>query len=57
VELTSYTETRLPFEQKWYALRGRIVDAKVEADSDIHIPVVDASGNKVGTVNGSFDFC
>ena len=24
-------------EEKWYALTGRVVDAKVEADGDIHI--------------------
>jgi hypothetical protein len=24
-------------EEKWYALTGRIVDAKVEADGDIHL--------------------
>jgi hypothetical protein len=56
VDLTSYTEARMPSEQKWYALTGRIVDAKVEADGDIHIALVDASGNKVGTVSGSFAF-
>jgi hypothetical protein len=33
VELTRYTETRMPSEQKWYALTGRIVGAKVEAAS------------------------
>jgi hypothetical protein len=37
VELTGTTEERIPAEQKWYALTGRIVDAKVEADGDIHI--------------------
>ena len=56
VDLTRYTEERMPFEQKWYALTGRVVDAKVEADGDLHIELVDASGNKVGTVSGSFAF-
>ena len=37
VDLTDYTEARLPSEQKWYALTGRVVDAKVEADGDIHL--------------------
>jgi hypothetical protein len=37
VDLTQYTEARMPCEQKWYVLTGRIVDAKVEADGDIHI--------------------
>jgi hypothetical protein len=50
VELTSTTE-RMPSEQKWYALTGRVVDAKVEADRDIHIVLVDATGNGVGTVS------
>jgi hypothetical protein len=40
-----------PSEQKWYALTGRVVDAKVEADGDIHIALEDATGNKVGTVS------
>jgi hypothetical protein len=51
MDLTSYTEARMPSEQKWYALTGRIVDAKVEADGDIHIALVDASGNNAGTVS------
>ena len=51
VELTQYTEARMPSEQKWYALTGRVVDAKVEADGDIHIVLVDANGNNVGTVS------
>jgi hypothetical protein len=56
VDLTRYTEERMPSEQKWYALTGRVVDAKVEADGDIHIALEDATGNKVGTVSGSFAF-
>jgi len=51
VDLTGYTEARLPSEQKWYALTGRVVDAKVEADGDIHIALVDATGENVGTVS------
>jgi hypothetical protein len=50
VELTATTE-RMPSEQKWYALTGRVVDAKVEADGDIHIALVDTTGNNVGTVS------
>jgi len=49
--LTGYTEARMPSEEKWYALTGRVVDAKVEADGDIHIALVDANGNNVGTVS------
>jgi hypothetical protein len=51
VDLTRYTEERMPSEQKWYALTGRVVDAKVEADGDIHIALQDATGNAVGTVS------
>jgi hypothetical protein len=51
VDLTQYTEARMPSEQKWYALTGRVVDAKVEADGDIHIALVDANCNNVGTVS------
>jgi hypothetical protein len=51
MDLTGYTEARMPSEQKWYALTGRVVDAKVEADGDIHIALVDATGNNVGTVS------
>ena len=51
VELTRYSEARIPAEEKWYALTGRIVDAKVEADGDIHIALQDATGNAIGTVS------
>jgi hypothetical protein len=51
VDMTDYTEARLPAEQKWYALTGRVVDAKVEADGDIHLALQDANGNNVGTVS------
>ena len=50
VELTNTTE-RLPSEQKWYAVTGRIVDAKVEADGDIHLALQDADGKNAGTVS------
>ena len=51
VDLTRYTEERMPSEQKWYALTGRVVDAKVEADGDIHIALQDATGSAIGTVS------
>ena len=41
----------MPSEEKWYALTGRFVDAKVEADGDIHIALEDATGNNIGTVS------
>ena len=37
VDLASMVEARMPSEEKWYALTGRVVDAKVEAGGDIHI--------------------
>ena len=51
VDLTGMTEARMPSEEKWYALTGRVVDAKVEADGDIHIALADADGNNVGKVS------
>ena len=51
IVLTRYSEARMPSEEKWYTLTGRIVDAKVEADGDIHIALEDATGNNVGTVS------
>jgi hypothetical protein len=51
VDMTGYTEARLPAEQKWYALTGRVVDAKVEADGDIHLALQDADGKNLGTVS------
>src|SRR6476660_5468264 len=50
-DLTPYSEARMPSEEKWYALTGRVVEAKVEADGDIHIALEDATGNNVGTVS------
>ena len=51
VDLASMVEARMPSEEKWYALTGRVVDAKVEADGDIHLALEDATGNNVGTVS------
>ena len=45
-DLTRQVEARMPSEEKWYALTGRVVDAKVEADGDIHIALEDATGNR-----------
>ena len=41
---------RIPGEEKWYALTGRVVALKVEADGDLHIAVKDATGDKPGIV-------
>ena len=46
VDLASMVEARMPSEEKWYALTGRVVDAKVEADGDIDIALEDATGNR-----------
>jgi hypothetical protein len=35
---------RIAAENQWYALTGRVVDLKVEADGDIHIVLQDANG-------------
>jgi hypothetical protein len=41
---------RIPAEEKWYALTGRVIAVKVEADGDLHIALQDATGDKPGTV-------
>src|SRR5262245_37292677 len=37
---------RTGIENNWYALTGRIVDLKLEADGDLHIALQDAIGDK-----------
>jgi hypothetical protein len=51
VPLTPETDTRIPAEQKWYNLTGRLVSVKVESDGDITLVLKDADGNKAGSVN------
>ena len=41
---------RTGIENKWFALTGRVVVLKVETDSDIHIALQDATGDKPGIV-------
>jgi hypothetical protein len=41
---------RIAAEQKWYALTGRVIDLRAEEDGDLHIALVDASGDKPGAV-------
>jgi hypothetical protein len=41
---------RIAAEQKWYAITGRVIDLRAEEDGDLHIALVDASGDKPGTV-------
>jgi len=50
VPLTPETDTRIPAEQKWYNLTGRLVNLKVEADGDITLVFKDADGRKAGSV-------
>jgi hypothetical protein len=49
VHLTGQSE-RTGIENKWFALTGRVVALKVEADGDLHIALQDATGNKLGMV-------
>jgi hypothetical protein len=45
VDIMGMVEARMPSEEKWYALTGRVVDAKVEADGDIHLALEDRCGS------------
>jgi hypothetical protein len=49
VHLTWQSE-RTGIENNWYALTGRVVAVKVEADGDLHIALQDATGDKQGIV-------
>jgi hypothetical protein len=49
VPLTQSSE-HTGIENKWFALTGRVVALKVEADGDLHIAVQDATGDKPGIV-------
>jgi hypothetical protein len=49
VHLTQESE-RTGREQNWFALTGRVVAVKLEADGDLHIALSDATGDKPGTV-------
>jgi hypothetical protein len=42
------TSERTGIENKWFALTGRVVAVKVEADGDLHIALADATGDKPG---------
>jgi hypothetical protein len=41
---------RTGIENKWFALTGRVVELKVEEDGDLHIALLDVTGNKPGVV-------
>ncbi|PYK28976.1 MAG: hypothetical protein DME59_00830 [Verrucomicrobia bacterium] len=46
----TWQSERTGIENKWFALTGRVVGVKVEADGDLHIALADATGNKPGVV-------
>ena len=41
---------RTEIANKWFALTGRVIALKVEADGDLHIALQDATGDKPGIV-------
>ncbi|MEY2485487.1 MAG: hypothetical protein QOH39_1135 [Verrucomicrobiota bacterium] len=43
-------QDRIPAEQRWYALTGRVVEVRAEEDGDIHFVLADATGNQTGKV-------
>jgi hypothetical protein len=49
VPLTQSSE-RTGIENNWFAVTGRVVALKVEADGDLHIALTDATGDKPGIV-------
>src|SRR6266513_5153258 len=49
VHLTQQSK-RTGLEEKWFAVTGRVVAVKVEADGALHIALSDATGDKQGTV-------
>ncbi len=46
----AWQSERTGIENKWYALTGRVVAVRVEADGDLHIALQDATGDKPGIV-------
>src|SRR4029453_5010407 len=46
----SWQSERTGIENNWYALTGRVVGVKVEADGDLHLAPQDVIGNKPGIV-------
>jgi hypothetical protein len=49
-EQLTWQSERTGIENNWYALTGRVVAVKVEADGDLHIALQDATGGKPGIV-------
>jgi hypothetical protein len=46
----NWQSERTGIENNWYALTGRVVAVKVEADGDLHLALQDATGDKPGIV-------
>jgi hypothetical protein len=46
----TWESPRTGIESNWFALTGRVVAVKVEADGDLHIALQDATGDKPGIV-------
>jgi hypothetical protein len=44
------SSARIAAEQKWYAVTGRVVELRAEADGELHIALQDATGDKPGIV-------
>jgi hypothetical protein len=49
-EHLTQSSPRTGIENNWFALSGRVVAAKVEADGDLHLALQDATGDKPGIV-------
>jgi hypothetical protein len=49
VHMTQSSE-RIGIENDWYAITGRVIAVKVEADGDLHLALQDATGDKPGIV-------
>jgi hypothetical protein len=46
----TWQSERTGIENNWFALTGRVVAVKVEADGDLHLALQDATGDKPGIV-------
>ena len=53
--LTSSSE-RIAAEEKWYALTGRIVELRAEANGDLHIALQEVTGDGPGSYDFRFAF-
>jgi hypothetical protein len=49
-EHLSASSARIAAEQKWYALTGRVIELRAEADGGLHIGLQEVTGDRPGTV-------